>query len=220
MAENLELLKRQTNALIECIRKRPYFSFDAFEYSNKDNHYIIYLKSNKRFQFQIEIDSNGSDRYVVIIFPFQSLKQGTLQVNWKYLIKLFDNWLTVIWEEAKGEDWWSNLKNLNFNIKTDSNFSSKKFTNQEKMTYKAEFDDLKIMIMEIADMTADELAIIRDEIENLKEKIDVLNKPDMMKQIIGSMVSYIPHVVSEKIYDEIIRLFKNKLFSESNLLTY
>jgi hypothetical protein len=220
---NNRLLKIQTNQLIDCIRNRANFSFDNFQLIEQNGYYVFVYKAEIKFRFQILIteSSIGSNNHFEIIFyPFISSQQDTLYLTkWSEVIKQFERWLTLVFTESKGDDWWQILKNRKDNSPIDLNFDdTSNYSVQEKVNIKSEFDDVKKMIFEIGCGTADELQIIKEEIESMKIQIELLNKPAFLKYVYGALVGYLPKKITEETLKETWRIFGEKFTTEFHKL--
>lgn len=183
---------------------------------------INFLKGSYEYFFKFEKTSDPVELFNLVYSPsgngrFQHTIHGR---EWTHVTRLFESWLSALKIEFDAQI--ENKKSdLDLNEFSDFKFKEsdvKNFTPEEKISFKKEFAEIKELIYEIADMTADELKIMTEELNNIQEKIDLLNKPDTLKFIYGTMTGYIPKVVSNAVVKEAWRIFKEKFNTDVSKL--
>ncbi|HKR04541.1 MAG TPA: hypothetical protein VJY62_07880, partial [Bacteroidia bacterium] len=221
----MKLLKKQEIELFKILTDNGFnpLEFKYFDFKN-DLHGLDYkfiFKNETGYTFYIEVLENGY--FKIKYSPGEKNYQEDLfgkKILWIELTQNFDLWFKCLKNELSlGDTGWFWYKKLSKDFEaSDYKFEwspdNKEFTFEEKIYLKGEFDDVKKIMFEIGIGTANELQIIKDEIENLKDKLDLLNKPDFMKQVFGSLTSYIPKMVSEEVVKQLWVLFKEKFSTE------
>ncbi|HEY1062909.1 MAG TPA: hypothetical protein VGE44_14530 [Daejeonella sp.] len=184
----MKLLPSQLNQLYDIITQGGYFSPSQFEKSANGDHFKL---TGSEYYFRIFEADGYANSFIVNFAPGESFyKESSSRIGWHDVSSYFANWLYFLKREVIAPDKWGRLlEEMRSLIGTTPNYNAK-FSHAEYLDISYKFEHIKSSLTQIPLLKEQNEAII-NQLDNLLELTNKLNKFDWQNLFIGTIISII-----------------------------